>query len=95
MLASGSLDKTIILWDVQSHQPIGDPLKGHSNYVTSVVFSSDGKLLASGSVDGTVILWDMDPQLWIQKTCQRAGRSFTSAEWAQYFPQEAYHNTCP
>jgi WD40 repeat protein/energy-coupling factor transporter ATP-binding protein EcfA2 len=94
-LASGGFDRTVILWDVRSQQPIGDPIKGHSDYVTSLVFSPDGLMLASGGVDNTVILWDLNPQSWLQITCQRAGRSFTSAEWSQYFLGEAYRATCP
>jgi WD40 repeat protein/energy-coupling factor transporter ATP-binding protein EcfA2 len=59
MLASGSADKTIILWDVASSQQLGEPLNGHSAGVTSVAFSPDGKMLASGSADKTIILWDV------------------------------------
>ncbi|KAF9587806.1 hypothetical protein IFM89_005681 [Coptis chinensis] len=31
---------------------------GHSNSITSLAFSADGKLLASGSFDGLVQVWD-------------------------------------
>ena len=34
-------------------------LKGHSNWVTGVAFSSDGRRLASGSWDQTVKFWDV------------------------------------
>lgn len=54
-LASGSDDSTIILWDVETRQPIGQPLSGHS-----VAFSPDGKTLASGSKASTIILWDVE-----------------------------------
>src|SRR5208282_2748410 len=36
-----------------------DTLKGHTEYVLSVVFSPDGKTLASGSLDNTIKLWDV------------------------------------
>ena len=34
-------------------------LTGHSNYVTSVAYSPDGKRIVSGSGDRTVKIWDM------------------------------------
>ena len=58
-LASGSNDRTIILWDVAAGRPLGPPLSGHRNWVTSVAFSPDGKILASGSADRTLLLWDV------------------------------------
>ena len=33
-------------------------LTGHSNYVTSVAYSPDGKHIVSGSRDNTVKIWD-------------------------------------
>jgi WD40 repeat protein len=58
ILASGSDDKTIKLWDVATGRELRT-LKGHTDYVNSVAFSPDGRILASGSADGTVLLWDV------------------------------------
>jgi WD40 repeat protein len=100
LLASGSWDNTIILWDLATRQPIGQPLKWHTNPVSSVAFSPNGKILASGSWDDNVVLWDIVPQSWMERTCQRAGRNLTRAEWAQYFSSMPYPTkqedaTCP
>ncbi len=58
ILASGSGDKTIKLWDVEMGSLIRT-LTGHTNWVRSVSFSPDGRILASGSGYGTVRLWDV------------------------------------
>ncbi|KAJ5335724.1 uncharacterized protein N7506_005660 [Penicillium brevicompactum] len=57
LLASGSRDKTLRLWD-SATGALTQTLKGHSEAVRSVAFSPDGRLLASGSWDKTVRLWD-------------------------------------
>jgi WD40 repeat protein len=64
-LASGSFDSTIILWDVETRKPVGQPLREHSDSVFSVAFSPDGKNLASGSSDGAIILWNVETQQMI------------------------------
>ena len=57
-IASGSGDKTVRVWDAATGQPVGQPLTGHTDGVTSVAFSPDGKRIVSGSDDKTVRVWD-------------------------------------
>ena len=56
-LASGSIDKTIKLWNATTGECLRT-LDGHSSYVHSVAFSPDGTTLASGSYDMTIKLWN-------------------------------------
>ncbi|MFQ4146142.1 eIF2A-related protein [Chlorogloeopsis sp. ULAP02] len=58
ILASGSADQTIRLWDVVNGQCM-KVLHGHAGMVTSVTFSPDSRILASTSYDHTVKLWDV------------------------------------
>jgi WD40 repeat protein len=58
LLASGSSDQTIKLWEVASGREVRT-LSGHTYVVWSVAFSPDGRLLASGSGDITIKLWDI------------------------------------
>lgn len=63
-LASGSIGSQIMLWDVKSGTCTAT-LKGHTSWIESLCFSSDGKLLLSGSSnykdrsDDTVRIWDV------------------------------------
>ncbi|CAD8083708.1 unnamed protein product [Paramecium primaurelia] len=59
IIASGSSDKTIHLWDVKSGEVL-NKLYGHNDSVKSVSFSSDGLTLASGSEDNSIRIWDIN-----------------------------------
>ena len=57
VLASGSDDQTVKLWDVESGEERRS-LPRHSDRVQAVAFSPDGKLVISGSGSGEVLVWD-------------------------------------
>jgi hypothetical protein len=91
-LASGNSETPIVLWDVDTRQPIGQPLRSHGSSA-GLVFSPDGTILASASYSN-VILWDVNSEHWLEQSCQRVGRNFTRVEWERYFPNETYRKTC-
>lgn len=57
-LASGSHDKTIRLWDVDTGTSL-KVLTDHEDAVTAITYSPDGITLVSGSRDGTIQLWNV------------------------------------
>ena len=60
ILASGSADGAVKLWDAASGKSTAT-LRGHTDRVWSVAFSPDGKTLASGAgrMDKSIKLWDV------------------------------------
>jgi len=80
LLASGSEDGSIILWEVSSHKQIGR-LTGHLGTVTSLSFSADGTTLASGGTDRIVILWNVKSRKQIERLTGHRG-SVTSVAFS-------------
>src|SRR6266850_8451093 len=58
LLASGSVDNTVKLWDVAARQELRT-LKGPIAIIGAVAFSPNGKWLAAGGVDGPIQVWDV------------------------------------
>jgi WD40 repeat protein len=57
-VVSGSYDKTLRVWDIESGQSLRT-LQGHTSEVNAVALSSDGRRVVSGSRDHTLRVWDL------------------------------------
>ncbi len=74
VVATGSREKAIRLWETSTGKSIGAPLK-HVGQVVSVTFSPDGKTIATASRDRTAQLWNTDSR-------QPIGPPLVLQEWA-------------
>ena len=62
---SGSADKTVRLWDLDTGQCIRT-MEGHTDDVWSVTVTLDGKFAVSGSKDNTIRLWELETGRCVQ-----------------------------
>ncbi len=58
ILASGSLDQSVMLWNYTNESNAFMALTGHEDWVRSVCFVSN-QILASGSDDKTIKIWNV------------------------------------
>ncbi|KAF7971105.1 hypothetical protein HWV62_22028 [Athelia sp. TMB] len=59
-IASASADRTIRVWDTETGEAVGAPIKGHTAAIRSIAFSLSGDHIVSGSEDGTVRMWESE-----------------------------------
>ncbi|GAD93940.1 WD repeat protein [Paecilomyces variotii No. 5] len=65
IIATGSMDNTVRLWDAKKGQSLGNALRGHTKWITSLAWEpyhsqEPGRpRLASASKDSTVRIWDV------------------------------------
>jgi hypothetical protein len=94
-LASGSVDRTIRLWDLTN--PYGTPivLKGSSDEISSLAFSPEEQFLLSSTYASDARLWHLDVDDLKRLTCGLARRNLSENEWAQYVGVNIpYQSTC-
>ena len=70
-IVTASEDKTARLWDADTGKPIGEPLEGHEDVVSSAAFSPDGKRIVTASMDKTARLWDADDRQADRRAARR------------------------
>jgi len=68
-LVSGSRDKTLRIWDLNTQRLVRPPLRAHSGSVLCLQFDADPEedLIVSGSSDATVVLWKFSTGQIIQR----------------------------
>jgi len=84
-LVSGSLDRTVKLWDIQTGGVV-KTFTGHTNYVWSVSISADCTRIASGSPDDTVRLWDIQTG-----ECHCVITQQNTVDHVRFFPTDPRH----
>jgi WD40 repeat protein len=95
VLAIGDAEGDVWIYDMTTGEPIGQPMKGHTNTVTSVAFSPDGDQLLTGAADDTARVWNVavptDP---VAAVCAVVVRPLTLEEWRRFLGDEPYHDVC-
>jgi WD40 repeat protein/DNA-binding SARP family transcriptional activator len=59
LLATGSGEGAIQLWDIATGQPLGEPIMAHERIIVALSFVNNGHLLATAGFDDTVHLWEV------------------------------------
>ncbi|KAH7345379.1 hypothetical protein B0J17DRAFT_712969 [Rhizoctonia solani] len=58
-IAPHATNYSVYFWDTKTGDPVGGVLVGHTDEITSIGFSPDGKRVATSSRDWTVRIWDV------------------------------------
>jgi WD40 repeat protein len=80
ILASGSKDKTIKIWNV-TKSAVLNTLTSHSDSINALTVVNN-RYLASGSLDKTIKLWDLTTFVKV--------KSWTTSRWLSYVSYLAY-----
>lgn len=103
ILATGSFDRTVALWDVTDteHPSPFATVAGHTGEVRAVAFSPDGRTFVTGGSDFRVLRWNVGElgdlaNHAIERACETVGgEGLDRREWAEYVHNIDYEPSCP
>ncbi|KAG2337433.1 WD40 repeat-like protein [Suillus weaverae] len=59
LLVTGSFDKSLRVWDLDTGKQVGEPLLDHNTSVLRVAASPDGRWIVSGGLNGSILVWEV------------------------------------
>ncbi|KAG2335536.1 WD40 repeat-like protein [Suillus weaverae] len=59
LLVTGSVDKSLRVWDLDTGKQVGEPLLGHDAAVLRVAASPNGCWIVSGGGNGSILVWEV------------------------------------
>ncbi|KIK55713.1 hypothetical protein GYMLUDRAFT_248521 [Collybiopsis luxurians FD-317 M1] len=89
-------DETVRIWNAQTGVQVGQPLSGHTDWVTSVAYLPDGQYVVSGSLDYTVRIWNAQTGVQIGGPLSGHTSNVTSVAYSpdgQYVVSGSYDRT--
>ncbi len=94
-IAAGGSGGIVRVWDMVDQPPSGTPLEGHLNWVHSVAFSPDDKVILSGSADGNLKLWPAPTDVG-EAICSKLTTNMSHEQWKEWVRGKLpYENLCP
>jgi WD40 repeat protein len=59
LVVSGSHDKSLRVWDLDTGKQVGEPLLDHDAGVRRIADSPDGRWIVSGATNGSILVWEV------------------------------------
>lgn len=72
VLASGSMDRTLLLWRITDECENFAMMRGHKNAVLEVCWTMDGEHLVTASPDKTLRAWDAEVGIQVKKMAEHS-----------------------